>query len=226
MFSDASTKAIGAVAYLRVIAEDGSCHVGFILDKAKLAPLSEPTIPRLELCAAVLAVEMAEVILDEMDIKTDAVKFYCDSKEVLGYIYNETKRFYVYVHNRIQRICQSTKPEQWIYVTSELNPADHASRAVPASHLAETTWLRGPAFLHAYNDLQQTPETFKLISPELDVEVRPELASFHTQVQRGDLTTDWFKRFSTWDALLRTVAFLIHIIHSHKSADQHKGCKG
>ena len=63
MFSDASTKAISAVPYLRAIDEDGQSEVGFNLRKAKSTPQSEPTIPWLELCAAVLAVEMAELIL-------------------------------------------------------------------------------------------------------------------------------------------------------------------
>lgn len=102
LFSDTSNWAIGAVAYLRAITADGKCSVGFVLGKAKLAPQPEPTIPRLELCGAVLAVEMAEVILEELDHKPDAVIFYCDSKVVLGYIHNESKRFFVYVHNRVQ----------------------------------------------------------------------------------------------------------------------------
>lgn len=59
IFSNASTKAIGAVAYLKVLQKDGQFEVAFVMGKAKLAHLSEPTIPRLELCAAVLAVEMA-----------------------------------------------------------------------------------------------------------------------------------------------------------------------
>ena len=83
MFSNTSIKAIGAVAYLKVVQEDGKTEVGFIMGKAKLAPLSEPTIPRLELCGAVLAAEMADLIQDELDLKLDAIKF-C----------NETKRFY------------------------------------------------------------------------------------------------------------------------------------
>lgn len=141
MFSDASTKAIGAVAFLRAIDKDGNSNVSFVLGKAKLAPQCEPTIPRLELCSTVLAVEMAELILDEIDLKMDAVKFYCDSKVVLGYIHNEVKRFYVHVHNRVQRIRQSTRPEQWFYVPTEHNPADHASRAVSASNLVKTTWF-------------------------------------------------------------------------------------
>lgn len=51
VFSDASVKAVAAVAYLRVLDGDGRYHSGFILGKAKLAPRSDYSIPRLELCA-------------------------------------------------------------------------------------------------------------------------------------------------------------------------------
>ncbi len=138
VFSDASTKAIGAVAYLKALQKDGQVRVGFVMGKAKLAPLSKPTIPRLELCAAVLAVEMADLIEDELDLELNDIKFFTDSKVVLGYIYNESKRFYVYVHNRVQRIRQSSRPEQWNYVRTEENPADHASRSLPALPLNYT----------------------------------------------------------------------------------------
>lgn len=74
VFSDTSIKAIGVVAYLRTIQAEGQVNVGFIL--AKLAPLPQPTIPRLELCAAVLAVEVADFIQDELDLKLDSVKFF------------------------------------------------------------------------------------------------------------------------------------------------------
>ncbi|XP_057209258.1 uncharacterized protein LOC130566061 isoform X1 [Triplophysa rosa] len=53
---------------------------------------------------------MAEHILDDLDHKPNDVRFFCDSKVVLGYIHNESRRFFVYVHNRVQRIRQSTSP--------------------------------------------------------------------------------------------------------------------
>ncbi|XP_031747764.1 uncharacterized protein LOC116406890 [Xenopus tropicalis] len=59
---DASTQAIAAVAYLKAIDSESQVHIGFVLGKAKLAPCPELTVPRLELCAAVLAVDIAEFI--------------------------------------------------------------------------------------------------------------------------------------------------------------------
>lgn len=147
VFSDASVKAISAVAYLKVTHESGHSEVGFVSGKAKLAPAPEPTVTRLELCAAVLAVEMSEIIVQEHDMNINRVTSYTDSKVVLGYIHNKNRQFYVYVNNRVQRIKQSSQPEQWKYVPTEHNPADHGSRSVTACNLPSTNWLSGPAFL-------------------------------------------------------------------------------
>lgn len=76
------------------------------------------TVPRLELCAAVLAVELADLISSELDMQIDAMTFYTDSKVVLGYICNEPRRFYVCVSNRITHIRSSSHPPQWKYVST------------------------------------------------------------------------------------------------------------
>lgn len=127
IFSDASTVAIGAVAYLRSLDRNGQYSIGFVMGKSKLAPRPAHSIPRLELCAAVLAVEMYELIRDELDMKIDNVKFFTDSRIVLGYIHNSSRRFYMYVANRVTRIRLSTQPDQWHYVSTGLNPADQAT---------------------------------------------------------------------------------------------------
>jgi ribonuclease HI len=111
VFADASEKAIGAVSYLKIIQDNGNCDIGFIFGKAKVAPQHGHTIPRLELCAAVLAVEVTEAVVQNLDMEFDAIKLYSDSKVVLGYIHNQTRRFFVYVENRVQRILRSTTRE-------------------------------------------------------------------------------------------------------------------
>lgn len=61
---------------LRIRDADGSWHIGFIFGKAKLAPW--PELPRLELCAAVLAVNIAELVSVELDIRFDNVSFFTE----------------------------------------------------------------------------------------------------------------------------------------------------
>lgn len=45
------------------------------MSKSKLAPVLERTTLRLELCAAVLAVEMSELLIEELDMKIDKTTF-------------------------------------------------------------------------------------------------------------------------------------------------------
>ncbi|KAK3703198.1 hypothetical protein QZH41_004965 [Actinostola sp. cb2023] len=84
-FGDASSDSIAAVSYLRVVWPNGHVDVSFILGKAKLAPTRATTIPRLELCAAVLATEITLLITEELDVCPDSVTYYTDSRVVLGY---------------------------------------------------------------------------------------------------------------------------------------------
>ena len=55
-FCDASEMAISAVSYLRIFHNTFQVLVAFVLGKAKLTPAHATTIPRLELCAAVLGI--------------------------------------------------------------------------------------------------------------------------------------------------------------------------
>ena len=101
-FCDASEMASSAVSYLRIV--------------EKLTAAHATTIPRLELWAAVLGVEMTELVYKELEQKPDSVTYHSDSKFILCYITNESRRFYVYVSNRVERICSSSAPHQWKYV--------------------------------------------------------------------------------------------------------------
>nr|XP_024655484.1 uncharacterized protein LOC101465727 [Maylandia zebra] len=190
VFSDASTKAIAAVAYLKVTDAEGHSQVGFVMGKAKLAPRPDQTIPRLELSAAVLAVELADLISDELDCKLDHTTFYTDSKVVLGYIYNESRRFYVYVSNRVTRIRRSSQPCQWHYVASSQNPADHATRSVPAFQLPLSNWLTGPDLLHQIRS--SLNDSYDLVEPSMDSDVRPQVTALKTTASTKELGSDRF----------------------------------
>lgn len=55
--------------------------------------------------------------------------------------------------------------------------------------------------------------------------MRPQLTTLATHVSDGELTSERFQRFSTWESLLRGVAFLIHQIRSRTSIST-ATCKG
>ena len=84
IFCDASETAIADVAHTHLTDSSGPQRLGFILGQAKLAPKHGHTIPRLELCAAVLTTELLNTIHSELDIEFEAVKFFSDSKVAWG----------------------------------------------------------------------------------------------------------------------------------------------
>ena len=61
-FCDASAIGYSAVAYLRTIDKNGCVHVTFVMGKSRVAPLKSITIPRLELVAAVIGVDIVQFI--------------------------------------------------------------------------------------------------------------------------------------------------------------------
>lgn len=66
----------------------------------------------------------------ELDIEIDEEIYYSNSKVVLGYIQNESKRFYVCVMNCIQLIQNATAPSQGRYINTARNPADLTTSCV------------------------------------------------------------------------------------------------
>lgn len=133
--------------------------------------------------------------------------------------------FHIYVHNCVRCIHQSTTPKQWSYVCSEDNPADYASRSVPASSLMHATWFTGPAFFYKPDGSEGDPKlTYELVNPESDTELRSEVSSYLTQSQKEGLNLTRFQRFSSMCSLTRAIATLIHIAKTYKQNDSSR-CK-
>jgi len=128
-FSDVSNKGYRQCSYLRLEKDMGNFNCTFVMGKARVTPLKPVTIPRLELTAALVSVNVSEQLQRELEYEKMVEHFWMDRKVVLGYIANETKRFHVYVGKRVQRIQERTTHDQWHYVDTKSNPANDASRA-------------------------------------------------------------------------------------------------
>ena len=138
----------GQCSYLRLINEHGQVHCSFVVGKTRVTPLKYKTIPRLEIAAATTSARMSEFVRIELEYPEIKEFFWTDSRVVLRYISNEAKRFHVYVASRVQQIRDLTDPNSWFYVETKSNPADEASRGLPAKQLVEgSRWLIGPKFL-------------------------------------------------------------------------------
>ena len=212
MFSDASKDAIGTAVYLREINSEGGIRVSLLFGRSKIAPTHSTSIPRLELCSAVLATKAVRMIRRELDIKVDEEIYYSDSKVVLGHIQNESRRFYMYVANHVQMIRNTTEPSQWRYIDTASNPADLATRCLSPDKLLESWWTSGPEFLWSPRPHRQT---------ESDPEVKREVVACITRSQiLQELGTSRFNCFSSWSSVKHVVASLIRVIKSFKERNQ------
>ena len=89
-FSDASQDAIGTAVYHCQFNEANEVSMALIYSQTRVALLNPTSIPRLELCGAVLADQAAQRVLKEIDLKISDVIYYIDSKVVLDYITNKS----------------------------------------------------------------------------------------------------------------------------------------
>ena len=205
-FSDASESGYGAVTYLRCLSPDTQTHVSFVIGKSRLAPLKKVTIPRLELSAAVVAVKLDQIVMQELDLPTTSI-LWTDSITVLGYIENKKTRFKTFVANRLSFIHDNTEASQWRYVDTNLNPADLASRGIKAEEKTKLKrWVEGPEFLRE-DALYWPQRPGDLEVSSADPEVKREKAMVNFTSQEG--LNQLMAIHSNWFALQGSVAWLL-----------------
>jgi len=217
-FCDGSSKAYGAVTYLRATSPDGETKCSFMMAKSKLAPLKGMTIPRLELQAATLAVEMDAFLRRELKLPVGSSTFWTDSMIVIHYIRNTRKRFKTFVANRLSVIHEGTSPEQWRHVSSEMNPADDASRGLDAVQLLSSQrWVQGPDFLGQNKSTWPITDMSGSDIPDDDSEVKTEVKSHAVMIKNYCPVEEMSSHYSSWFRFRRGVAWLQRYIWWLKS---------
>ena len=207
IFADASELGFGAVGYLRREYPD-RVDTSFVMAKSRVAALKFVTIPRMKLCAAVMAVRLGSFIREELKIPIEQTTFWSDSTTVLSWINSTSFRFHTYVRNRLGEILESSQPEDWHYVPGASNPADELSRGLDAATLAvDHRWFTGPPFLRL--SLREWPVIPCLLPIDpLDPEVRSSnwIGFIQRPQDKIDLLID---KTSRWDRLVRMVAYIL-----------------
>ena len=130
IFCDASEAAYGCVGYLRYIFKAGGCACAFVMSKSRVVPIKSITLPRLELNAAVIGARLSRLIVHEIDLPVETVKYWSDSTLVLQYIHNKRLRLKVFTSNRTSEIHRLTEEKDWGHIDGGDNPADILSRGV------------------------------------------------------------------------------------------------
>ena len=207
-FCDASEAAYGAVIYMKSINKNKSCDVSLITSKTRVAPLKKLSIPRLELCSAVLLSKLMKLVKTAIKIPVARIAAWSDSTVTLAWINGDPNRWKTFVANRVTEIQESIEPNCWQHVKSKENPADCSSRGLKPTELFENVlWWKGPTWLRNLG---------------LDFERK----EFHTELERKKMkvviniateTTSIFEKFSCFNRLVRVVAYCLRFGRARKS---------
>ena len=212
VFADASKDSIGHVIYLRQFNESREVAVAFVLGSSRVAPKGAVSIPRLELCAAVCAVDSSSYLLSEIDLDIDDVYYYSDSQIVLGYIRNRDKRFSRYVTSRIDRILSGSQASQWQYIQTDMNPADIATRCHTPEQLSKSVWLTGPPFLFS-SDSSDTIDNIPEVELPETIQ-NPNVLSSKLSIPNELL--DKFSSISDWTKIVRGISLIIRAVYKFR----------
>jgi hypothetical protein len=100
-FSDASQHAYGACVYLKSVDVANNVTVKLLCAKSKVAPLKATTMPRLELCAALLAAKLCKAVSESLRVQPTRMIHWCDSTIVLAWIHNTSNKLKMFAANRV-----------------------------------------------------------------------------------------------------------------------------
>lgn len=188
--------------------KEGDAHCALVMGKSRVSPLKVTTIPRLELTAAVVSVKASKLIREQLSYADIEEYFWTDSMVVLGYINNEARRFHTFVANRVQMINSCTSPQQWRYVHSNDNPADHASRGLTVQELLSSNWFTGAKFLWEKENFSPSEVIPKLLVGDTEVKVTRVMNTESTEVS----LIDRLSKFSSWSRAIRAIARIQRLI--------------
>lgn len=141
---------------MRTIDEKDVVTVKLICSKSRVAPLKSTELAKLELQAALLMVELTDRLLNIFPFTISHRYFYTDSKIVLAWISKPSYTWTTFVANRVAKIQELTRIEEWHYVNTKENPADLISRGMlPEKFINSSLWQFGPSFLLSSEILQE-----------------------------------------------------------------------
>lgn len=209
-FSDASIEAYGCCLYLRCTNADGLRSSILICAKSKVAPLKVISLPKLELCAALLLSRLASKVVPKLCLVIKKSYFWTDSNIVLAWISSPSTKWKTFVAHRVGEIQESTSISDWHHVNTKENPADIISRGCCPSYLFDAPlWWNGPEWLltdeEKWTNIKNT-ESSSLHVPESK---GSEISVFGVAVESFSI----LNKYSSLNKLIHVVAYCLRFYY-------------
>ncbi|XP_052855782.1 uncharacterized protein LOC128264382 [Drosophila gunungcola] len=207
-FSDSSIKAYSAVAYSRLVRANGTVSVSLIAGKTTVATLKQQSLPRLELCGALLLSRLISSIKNALQHK-DIV------------IHAKLKTF---VANQTTEILDTIPRNAWHHVNTKENPADCATRGMLAAELIHfDLWWMGPPWLQDQEKLEVKLSCLKICSSISEnhgkEEVKITALTTHEVISLSPIEA-LAQRASSRTKMVRIVAYSLRFIQEIKEAQK------
>lgn len=219
-FCDASSQAYATIIYLHV--EKRECrNTHLIFSKTRLAPKRIVSIPRLELLAVNIGIRSLKFIEAELKLPIIQKTLWTDSQCVLHWL-KTNKTLPIFVENRVKEI-RTCKDIDFLYISTDENPADIASRGATFTMLMNSNWFEGPIWI---NDQKENWPQWKInSSDDTTISVNHEeclAASNELKTQKSQNTVFDYpfyinpNDFSTLIRLIRVTAWCLRFIKNVK----------
>ena len=167
IFSDASPRAYGTVAYIC----DGT-KTKFLIAKSRLAPIKTISLPQLELTALNLSARLAKFVQESLSdkIKINSVYLHTDSMIAYHWVHS-AKITKSYVKQRVENIKELCSDAKICHVDGSKNPADFLTKPLSVNRFLNCSdWINGPDWLIEFTP----PSTVLNMNIATDCEIIPD----------------------------------------------------
>lgn len=146
-FCDSSENVYAATLYVR-LEDNNDVHTHLLVAKTRVAPVKKISLPRLELCGAVLLAKLTSSVIPSLNLEKHDIYFWTDSTIVLAWLKKPPCAWNTFVGNRVSHIVDKVGTSSWCHVNSSDNPADIATRGCSSIDLQNNDlWWHGPTWL-------------------------------------------------------------------------------